>query len=118
MNARWRRWSYIHVFHVNFKPAAERLDEKAASDEAHGPYGRRRLELGGLLGGCLGAARTVDAALRVTVAPAKIATGRHMLQNRQGAVIESKISQVQHLTCQRRVRFLAVEAAPLCRYLM
>ncbi|KAG6297306.1 hypothetical protein E4U46_008157 [Claviceps purpurea] len=63
----------MELFHVNFKPAAERLDEKAASDEAHGPYGRRRLELGGLLGGCLGAARTVDAALRVTVAPAKIA---------------------------------------------
>ncbi|KAG6301315.1 hypothetical protein E4U09_005456 [Claviceps aff. purpurea] len=101
----------MELFHVNFKPAAEHLDEKAASDEANGPYGRRRLET-------LGAARTVDAALRVTVAPAKIATGRHMLQNRQGAVIESKISQVQHLTCQRRVRFLAVEAAPLCRYLM
>ncbi|KAG5940811.1 hypothetical protein E4U59_002209 [Claviceps monticola] len=46
----------MELFHVNLKPAAERVDEKAASDEAHGPYGRRRLELGGLLGGCLGAA--------------------------------------------------------------
>ncbi|KAG6115017.1 hypothetical protein E4U14_001135 [Claviceps sp. LM454 group G7] len=45
----------------------------------------------GLLRGLLGAAHTVDAALCVTVAPAKVATGRHMLQNRQGDVIENKI---------------------------